>query len=150
MGEDLLLRSEADAPVLTLGAGEAAAWVKARDRPLPGLAAKLGASPGASAWLIGGPAPEEVAVALAEASSSGKEGAAMIVAVLARPEDLSTALRAREATGLRVWCVRGKGRAAAVGDGALREAFRVAGWMDSRTSAVSDAFSATLYRPPRA
>lgn len=149
-GEDLCLRSDGDALVLTLGAKEAAAWVKALEKPLPSLAAKLGVAPGARAWVIGGPAPEAIAVAVAGASAPGPEGAAMIVAVLTGPDDLKAALEAGRATGLRVWCVHGKGRAAVVGDAAVRKAFREAGWMDIKTSAVSDAFSATLYRPPGA
>ena len=69
-------------------------------------------------------------------------------AVLTGPEDLAAALEAGQATGLRVWCAHGKGKAAVVSDAAVRQAFRAAGWMDIKTSAVSDGFSATLYRPP--
>ena len=56
-GNDLCLRVDGEPLVLTLGAREAAAWVKALDKPLPSLAAKLGVSAAARAWLIGGPAP---------------------------------------------------------------------------------------------
>jgi hypothetical protein len=149
VGEDLCLRSEGQALVLTLGATEAAAWVRALEKPVPSLAAKLGVSPGAGAWVIGGPAPEEVAVAVAGARLPGPEGAAMIVAVLTGPGDLAAALEAGRTTGLRVWCVHGKGRSAVVTDAAVREAFRGAGWLDIKSSAVSDAWSATLYRPPK-
>lgn len=147
-GEDLCLRSGGEALVLTLGAKEAAAWVKALDKPLPSLAAKLGVSEAAPAWVIGGPAPEEIAVAVAGASVPGPEGAAVIVAVLTGPEDLEAAVAAGQAHGLRVWCVHGKGKGAAVGDTAVRSSFRAAGWMDIKSSAVSEGFSATLYRPP--
>jgi hypothetical protein len=147
-GEDLLLRSEGDALVLTLGAKEAAAWVAALEKPLPSLAARLGVSPGARAWVIGGPPPEEIALAVAGAIAPGPESAAMIVAVLTGPEDLAAALEAGRATGLRVWCVHGRGKAAVVADATVRRAFREVGWMDIKTSGVSDAFSATLYRPP--
>ena len=147
-GEDLCLRSAGEALVLTLGAKEAAAWVKALDKPVPTLAAKLGVSATARAWLIGGPAPEEIAVAVAGCRAEGPGDAALIVAVLTGPGDLEAALAAGQAQGLRVWCVHGKGKGAAVGDAAVRAAFRAAGWMDIKTSAVSEAFSATLYRPP--
>jgi hypothetical protein len=149
-GDDLCLRSEGEALVLTLGAKEAAAWVKALEKPLPSLAAKLGVSPGAKAWVMGGPAPEEIAVAVAGASLPGPEGAAMIVAVLTGPGDLATALEAGRAMGLRVWCVHGKGKAAVVDDATVRQAFRNAGWMDIKASAVAEAWTATLYRPPKA
>jgi hypothetical protein len=147
-GEDLCLRSDGEPLVLTLGAKEAAAWVRALDKPLPSLAHKLGISAGCRAWVIGGPAPEEIAVAVARADSPGPEGAVVIVAVLTGPDDLAEALAAGERHGLRVWCVHGKGKGAAVTDAAVRATFRAAGWMDIKTSAVSDVFTATLYRPP--
>lgn len=146
-GEDLCLRSDGAPLILTLGAKEAAAWVRALEKPLPSLAAKLGVSEAARAWVIGGPAPEALAVALAGAEVPGPEGAALIVAVLTGPGDLAAGLAAGRAHGLRVWCVHGKGKGAAVGDAAVRAAFRAAGWMDIKTSAVSEAFTATLYRP---
>lgn len=146
-GEDLCLRSDGEPLVMTLGATEAAAWVKALDKPVPSLAAKLGVSATARAWVIGGPPPEEIAVAVSGATAPGPQGAAMIVAVLTGPVDLEAALAAGQASGLRVWCVHGKGKGAAVGDAAVRAAFRGAGWMDIKTSAVSEGFTATLYRP---
>jgi hypothetical protein len=148
-GEDLCLSSEGEPLVLTLGAKEAAAWVRALEKPLPSLAQKLGVSGAARAWVIGGPPPEEIAVAVAGAVASGPGGAALIVAVLTGPGDLAAALEAGEATGLRVWCVYGKGKGAVVGDTAVRAAFRGAGWTDIKASAVSEGFSATLYRPPQ-
>lgn len=147
-GEDLCLRSEGEPLVLTLGAKEATAWVRALEKPLPSLAAKLGVSAEARAWVIGGPRPEEIAIAVAGAEASGPEEAALIVAVLTGPGDLVQALAAGTDMGLRVWCVHGKGKAAAVSDGSVRETFRGAGWMDIKSSAVSEAFTATLYRPP--
>ncbi|MFO1201155.1 MAG: hypothetical protein U1E58_15430 [Tabrizicola sp.] len=147
-GEDLCLRSEGEPLVLTLGAKEAAAWVRALEKPLPSLAQKLGVSAAVRAWVIGGPAPEEIAVAVAGADAPGPEGASVIVAVLSGPGDLEAAVQAGRNTGLRVWCVHGKGKGAAVPDAAVREAFRAAGWMDIKASAVSEGFSATLYRPP--
>lgn len=146
-GEDLCLRSDGEPLVLTLRAKEAAAWVRALDKPLPSLAAKFGVSPTARGWRIGGLAPEEIAVALAGAEASGPQTAAMIVAVLTGPDDLAAALAAGQASGLRVWCVYGKGKGAAVGDATVRAAFRGAGWMDIKACAVSEAFTATLYRP---
>ena len=147
-GEDLCLRSGGAPLVLTLGAKEAAAWVRALEKPLPTLAAKLGISATTRAWRIGGPGPEALAVALAGAEAPGPDDAALIIAVLTGPEDLAAALAAGRATGLRVWCVHGKGPGAAVGDRAVRAAFRAEDWMDIKASAVSAGFTATLYRPP--
>jgi hypothetical protein len=85
---------------------------------------------------------------VAGAEALGPESAALIVAVLTGPGDLEVALEAGRGSGLRVWCVYGKGKGAAVGDAMVRDAFRGAGWMDVKASAVSEAFTATLYRPP--
>jgi len=147
-GEDLCLSLDGEPLVLTLGAKEAVAWVKALEKPVPSLAAKLGVSAAARAWVIGGAAPEEIAVAVTGCGAPGPESAAVIVAVLTGPDDLEAALAAGRASGLRVWCVYGKGKGAAFGDGTVREAFRAAGWMDIKSSAVSGGFTATLYRPP--
>lgn len=146
-GEDLCLRSDGEPLVLTLGAREAAAWVKALEKPVPSLAQKLGVSGAARAWVMGGPPPEEIAVAVAGAEASAPEGAAVVVAVLTGPADLEAALTAGRASGLRVWCVHGKGQGATVSDAAVRASFRAAGWMDIKASAVSGDFTATLYRP---
>lgn len=147
-GEALCLRSEGEPLVLSLGAKEAAAWVRALEKPLPSLAMRLGVSPAARAWVMGGLAPEAIAVAVAGAEALGPEGAALVLAVLSGPGDLAAALAAGQASGLRVWCVHGKGKAAAVPEAVVRAAFRAAGWMDIKSSAVSDGWSATLYRPP--
>jgi hypothetical protein len=146
-GEDLCVRSEGEPLVLTLGSKEAAAWVRALEKPLPSLAAKLGVSASARAWVIRGPAPEEIVVAVSGAEASGPEGAAVIVAVLSGPGDVEAALAAGQAHGLRVWCVHGRGKAAAVSDATVRAAFRTAGWMDIKSCAVSELWTATLYRP---
>ena len=146
-GEDLCLQADGVPLVLTLGAKEAAAWVRALEKPLPSLASKLGVSATVRAWVIGGPAPEEIAVAVSGAEALGPDDAAVIIAVLTGPDDLAEALTAGRASGLRVWCVHGKGKGAAVTDAAVRTAFRDAGWMDIKASAVTDGFSATLYRP---
>lgn len=148
-GEDLFLRAEGEALILTLGAKEAAAWVRALEKPLPSLAAKLGVSAHSPALVIGGPMPEELAVALAGAVVSGPGKAALVIAILSGPSDLQEALQAGQAHGLRVWCVHGKGKTAVVGDGAVRAVFRAAGWMDIKTSAVASDWTATLYRPPK-
>ena len=147
-GEDLCLLADGAPLTLTLGAKEAAAWVRALDKPLPSLAAKLGVSPDAQALMIGGPAPREIADAVAGSVALAPERAALIIAVLNGPEDLQAALQAGQHHGLRVWCVHGKGKGAAVTDSSVREAFRGAGWMDIKSCAVSGTFTATLYRPP--
>jgi len=145
-GDALHLTADGRPLVLHLPAGEAARWVKALDRPLPTLAEKLGLAPGMPVAVLGD-APPEVAAALAGCAAVPLAGAAMVIAVLAAPEDLMAVLAA--GAGVPVWCIHGKGKAAGVGEAAVRAAFRDAGWIDTKTSAVSAAWTATLYRPRR-
>ncbi|MFM7442725.1 MAG: hypothetical protein ACKO2N_02265 [Tabrizicola sp.] len=145
--DDLCLSVDGLPLTLTLGAKEALAWVRALDKPLPSLAEKLGISESRRPWVIGGPMPEELAEAVAGLVLPGPEGAALIIAVLTRAEELGEALAAGKAHGLRLWCVHGKGKDASVPDAEVRAVFRAAGWMDIKTSAVSARFSSTLYRP---
>lgn len=149
-GEDLCLRSERELLVLTLGEKEALAWVRALDKPAPSLAAKLGISETARPWVIGGPMPQELGEAVASLGLPGPGGAALIIAVLTKAEELAAALAEGRAQGLRVWCVHGKGKGATVTDGEVRNLFRAAGWIDVKTSAVSAEFTATLYQPRNA
>jgi hypothetical protein len=53
-GDDLCLTAEGGALVLTLGAKEATAWVRALEKPLPSLAARLGVADTAKAWVMAG------------------------------------------------------------------------------------------------
>lgn len=148
-GDDLCLVAEGEPLVLRLGAVEAASWLRALQRPVPSLAAKLGLGPAARAWLIGSTqaAPAELAAALDGAGAERPAQAAMLIAVLATPADLATALARGGALGLPVWCVHGKGKGAAVGEAAVRAAFRAAGWRDTKVCAVAAAWTATRYTP---
>jgi hypothetical protein len=145
-GEDLVLTASGEPLVLTLGAKEAAAWVRALDKPLPSLAQKLGVSAAAKAWVIGEALPEELAGALLGARAASPQEAAWIVAVLTSPGEIAAAVSAARQRALPLWCVHGKGKSAGVGEGLLRSECRAAGLIDVKTSAVSDRFTATLYR----
>jgi hypothetical protein len=147
-GDDLVLTASGEPLVLTLGAKEAAAWLRALDKPLPSLAQKLGVSAAAKAWVIGDALPEPLAEALLGARAEGPQEAAWIVAVLTEPAEIAAAVSAARQRALPLWCVHGKGKGAVVGDAAVRAAFRGAGWMDIKSCAVSETFTATLYRPP--
>jgi hypothetical protein len=144
-GEDLVLTASGEPLVLTLGAREAAAWMRALDKPLPSLAQKLGVSAAAKAWVIGDALPEELAEAL-QGARAGPEEAGWIVAVLTSPGEIAAAVSAARQRALPLWCVHGKGKSAGVGEGLLRSECRAAGLIDVKTSAVSDRFTATLYR----
>ena len=149
-GEDLCLSSENKALVLTLGAKEAAAWVRALDKPLPTLAQKLGLSDTVrGAVVTRGPVPEPVLAALAENSAALPEGAGLLVAVLHGPDDLDLARLSALSAGLPLWCIHGKGRGAAIGETVVLQVFREAGWVDTKTCAVDENWTALRFVPRR-
>lgn len=162
-GDSLHLLAGGEPLVLILPPGQAPRWLRALQAPPPLLADKLGLVPGLAVCLLGDP-PPELAAALSGTVPHPPQGAALILAVLAQPSDLAGALAAGQADvaqtgaqpegqarpgGVPVWCVHGKGRTAAVTDAAVRSAFRAAGWVDTKSCAVSALWSATLYRPRR-
>jgi hypothetical protein len=136
-GDNLRLATPEGPLVLTLGAAEAAAWVRALDRSPPTLAAKLGlASP---VRAIGVTDPALVA---ALAPHLG-EPAAMAVAEVRSAAELAAALQVAE--DLVLWVATVKGPASPFGEDAARAILRAAGRIDSKTCRVSDSLAATRY-----
>lgn len=132
--------------VLRLGEAEAAAWVRALDRPVPTLAGKLGLAPGLAVHLMG-PAPPALREAMAGVVEVQPAEAALTLAVLDRPEALAAALAL--ARGCPIWTLHRKGPAADPGESAVRAAFRGIGWRDTKSCAVDAEWSATRYHPPK-
>ena len=62
---------------------------------------------------------------------------------LAQALDLHARMACRQA-----WFVNVKGKAALLGDSAIRETLRARGYKDNKTTAVSERFSATRYGKP--
>ena len=129
-----------------MNAAEAARWVKAIATPPPSLAAKLGVGPGRPVFAVGAFDDPALAEALSGATTPALEFASQLLAVIENPAQLDSALAlARTHPSLALWCVYPKGKAADPGDAAIRAKFRAAGWMDNKTSAVSDRLTATRY-----
>lgn len=138
-----------EAVALVLGEKEAGKWLTKLQTPPPTLAAKLGVSPQNPALLIG-PTVGTLDPALAEALSHGLTGnlneARMLVAVISKPGELERMVDFH-ATMLckTVWVVHPKGRDAFPSDGEVRMELRSRGYVDNKTSAVSDKLTATRY-----
>lgn len=149
VGEELLFETGGDAVALALGEKEAGKWLTKLQTPPPTLAAKLGVSAANPALLIG-PTVGTLDPALAEALSHGLTGnvkeARMLVAVISKPGELER-MADFHATMLckTVWVVHQKGRDAFPSDGEIRMALRSRGYVDNKTSAVSDTLTATRY-----
>lgn len=136
-----------EAVQLTLGATEAAAWAKKIATPPPGLAAKLGVGAGVPAFVIG-PLPDaELAAALAGCTTTRPAAAVLALALVQDAAALEAALLAH--AGLpqarHLWLVYPKGRDSTLPDSAVRERLRAAAYVDSKSCAVSDRFTATRY-----
>jgi len=148
-GDELLFEVGDEAVALALGEKEAGKWLTKLQTPPPTLAAKLGVSPANPALLIG-PTVGTLDPALAEALSHGLTGnvkeARMLVAVISKPGELER-MADFHATMLckTVWVVHQKGRDAFPSDGEIRMELRSRGYVDNKTSAVSDKLTATRY-----
>lgn len=148
-GGELLFETGDAAVALALGEKEAGKWLTKLRTPPPTLAAKLGVSAENPALLIG-PTVGTLDPALAEALSHGLTGnvkeARMLVAVISKPGELER-MADFHATMLckTVWVVHQKGRDAFPSDGEIRMELRGRGYVDNKTSAVSDTLTATRY-----
>jgi hypothetical protein len=145
-GCNLRLKASGAPLVLELGNKVAASWLAALLKPLPTLASKLGIASDRPAFLVAVSSVAELEQALAGATVADPHHATQLIAVLTSPAELDCALTlAATHPHLPIWCVYAKGKAADPGDGAVRNAFRSAGWMDNKTCAVSAIFTATRY-----
>ncbi len=148
-GDELRFEAADEAVALVLGEKEAGKWLTKLQTPPPTLAAKLGVSAENPALLIG-PTVGTLDPALAEALSHGLTGnvkaARMLVAVISKPGELER-MADFHATMLckTVWVVHQKGRDAFPSDAEIRIELRSRGYVDNKTSAVSDNLTATRY-----
>ncbi len=145
-GGRLRLLSGGEPLVLTLGEVEADRWVTALLKPPPSLAAKLGISDAKRAFVIGVADDEALSAALDGASTDALGDAAILVAVLRDEADLEASFGVAESVPqLPVWFVSPKGGTGPVGAGEVRAYLRERGYVDSKSSAVSDRLTATRY-----
>lgn len=145
-GDALCFRAGGEAVQLTLGAAEAAAWQRKLLTPPPTLAAKLGVSADAPALVLGTVDDAALAQALQGATTRRAADAALLIALVYSEADLQRAVARHAPLATRVmWVVHGKGKAAPLGDTAIRAALRAQGYVDNKTSAVSERLTATRY-----
>jgi hypothetical protein len=154
-GEELLFEVGDEAVALTLGEKEAAKWLKKLQTPPPTLAAKLGVSADNPALLIGptvGPLDPALAEALAGGITTNVREARMLVAVLSKSSELPRMAEFHaDMICKTVWVVHPKGPDASPSDAEVRIAMRGWGYVDNKTSAVSDKLTATRWvqtQPP--
>ena len=154
-GEELKFDAGDEAVALVLGEKEAGRWLKKLQTPPPTLAAKLGVSAENPALLIGptvGALDPALAEALAGGITTNVREARMLVAVLSKASELPRMAEFHaDMICKTVWVVHPKGPDADPSDAEVRTAMRGWGYVDNKSSAVSDRLTATrwvLTQPP--
>lgn len=143
---DGVLRIETPEGVLEADLGPAAAaWARAVGTPPPGLAMKLGLRDDRRVLVIGALAGADLAAALAPFRAASPAAAAMCLAELPDAAAFAAAWAKAEGLALPFWGVTRKGRGAVFPEADLRTALRAAGWIDSKTCAVSADWTATRF-----
>jgi hypothetical protein len=142
----LRFTADGESVALEFGADEAHKWLKKIMTPAPSLAAKLGVSAQQRAYVVGHADEPVLAEALAGATTRRADEAAVLVAIALDDADLAQAITLHAGMPCRaMWVVHVKGKAAVLGDTSIRSCLRERGYMDNKTSAVSDRFTATRY-----
>ena len=145
----LTLNIAGDQLHLALSEAEAGKWAKAILTPPPSLAEKLGVGPDKPTWVLGELRDADLIMALDGATVANLAQATTMIAVIEIAADLAAVLAHAHNIFVPVWAVYPKGKTADPGDAQIRAAFRGAGWMDNKTSAVSDRLTATRYAVKR-
>lgn len=145
--EGVRVNTYGPALVMEFGAADAAQWHKALLKTPPTLAEKLGVSADKPAFVLGEFADAPLEQALTGATVSKADDAAILIAIVMEEPDLRAASDLAMAhPGKHIWLVHRKGKAAVVGDTMIRTHMRALGFIDSKTSAVSDQLTTTRYR----
>jgi hypothetical protein len=145
-GGQLHFTAGAEAVALELGEAESRRWALKVSTPPPTLASKLGVGPEALAMVTGRLDDAALVAALQGAQARRAADATVLVAVVHSQADLAAAIATHGKMACRaVWIVHPKGRGADPSDTVVRQTLRAHGYMDNKTTAVSDTLTATRY-----
>lgn len=135
-----------EAVALDLGDYDAPRWAKKILAPAPTLAAKFGLSPQHKAFVVGTLDDPVLAEALKDVQTLTSRSAYLLIAIVTSEAELMGAIGIHRALPCRaVWVVHPKGPAASLGETAVRHLMRENGYVDNKSSAVSEALTATRY-----
>ena len=145
-GDALHFLADGEPVTLVLGADEAPKWLKKIMTPPPSLASKLGISAQDKAYVLGRADDAALTEALSGAVTTQASDAAVLIVIALDDTDLTQAIARHAGMPCRaMWVVHLKGKAATLGDTAIRQRLRGSGYMDNKTTAVSERFTATRY-----
>ncbi len=126
---------------------EAGRWHKALLKPPPSLAQKLGVSADAPAFVLGVVDDPVLHNALSGAVVDDATNASLLLAVVLDQAALGTASQcAITYPNKHIWMLYRKGKTAQINGTQVRTHMRDLGFIDSKSSAVSDQLTATRYR----
>jgi hypothetical protein len=140
----LILTTAAGLLVASLGAAEAAAWVRALAKPVPNLREKLGLSAQRPAVVFGQIDDETLAQTLDGYVSRDPGSAFVAIAQVNSADDLDTAVQGLG--DLPLWCITVKGKDSAFSDDQARAVLRTKGYVDTKACAVSARLTATRWQ----
>lgn len=144
VGEYLILTTPQGPLTATLGAKEAAAWVKALAKPVPTLAEKLGIGVASLAFVVGEIADPVLEPVVAPFRTRTIAQARLAVAELRSGTDLTGAVARIGA--LPLWAITVKGRSSPFAEAQMRPLLRAMGYVDTKSCAVSDMMTATRWQ----
>jgi hypothetical protein len=143
---ELRFEANGEAVALALGDTESQRWATKIATPPPSLASKLGVGPAQPAFVLGRVDDAALTEALRGARTDDAAAAHSVVAVVRSDTELAATLEAHAALPCPgLWIVHPKGRGASIGDSAIRQVLRERGYVDHKTSGVSEALTATRY-----
>lgn len=143
---ELQFHADGEPVALALGDVESRRWATKIATPPPTLAAKLGVGPQQPVLVWGRVDDAALAAALQGAVTTDPGAAQAMLAVVHSAADLdAAAARHRDLPCPALWIVHPKGPAAPIGDGTIRQVLRAWGYVDTKTSAVSEVLTATRY-----
>jgi hypothetical protein len=145
--DQLRFRAGQEVVSLQLGTQLAERWAKAIATPPPSLAKKLGISSASRLRIIGAVASAELEAAIAEAATTDGKNTDLIVAQTESRADLVRALGQvpRDRSCPPIWIVYPKGAGKELDETFVREAFRGAGFIDTKVASVSARLTALRF-----
>lgn len=147
VGDQLLFEHAGEPYALTLPAGQAATWLKKMTSEPPTLASKLGVDGAHKAYVRGETTDVALSDALSGATTKAPHEAALGIAIVASPEDLSGALvdLLDVLPATPIWIIFPKGAKSPLPESAVRSHMHALGLVDTKSCAVSDVLTAARF-----
>ncbi len=147
VNDQLLFEYAGEAYALVLPAGQAAKWLTKMTTEPPTLASKLGVDGAHKAYLHGAVTDAALTEALTGATTKAPHEAALGIAIVASPDELSGALAdlLDVLPATPIWVIFPKGAKSPLPESAVRSHMHALGLVDTKSCAVSDRLTATRF-----